>query len=68
MINFLHRAGGGVVVVYDDGSDFGDWKRDRDVVGGKQANGTLMLLLRHLPTQGVGCFDAQMHALIFSAL
>lgn len=59
MISFLHRAGGSVVVVRDDGSDFGDRKRDRGVLGGKRANGTLMLLLRHLPTQGVGCLDAR---------
>ena len=58
MTGSFHRAARNVVVVRDDGSDFGDRKRIDVWWGRKQADGVLMLLLSHLLTQGVGWRDA----------
>ncbi len=59
MISSFHRAGRNVVVVRDDGSNFGVRKRIDVWWGGLQANGALMLLLSHLLTRSVEWSDAR---------
>ena len=59
MVDSFHRAGRNVVIVRDDGSNFGARKRIDVWWGGMQANGALMLLLSHLLTRSVEWNDAR---------